>query len=318
MEQLELFLESKTLVNFLINLREKGIKQAYIFSSTDKNKNQASCDIFSLIVSCEGENVPCLNCANCKRILGNNHIDIYHFPKGKSIVVEDIENIIDSCYVLPAENKYKIYILNDFEFANISSQNKFLKTLENPPKDVIFLINTSNLELILDTIKSRCEIINLPRLTSSEIKNILQKENIKVDDFLLEKAAGEIGKYCNLLSNKFKDQYDFCVKMLENMNSSSEILLYSSEILKNKQLENFIVALTLLFEDLLVLKLCPNRSIQSDNKLLEISNKFSKRAIDEILKNLLKSNNELFYNTNENLIVDTILINILEEKYKWN
>lgn len=318
MEYINLFLESTSLVDFLKNIKDRGVKQAYIFNSSDKIKNVCACEIFALILSCESNNSPCLKCANCQRILGGNHIDIMHYPKGKNIVVEDIEAIIDSCYILPAENEYKIYILNDFEFANISSQNKFLKTLENPPKNVIFLINTSNIEMILDTVKSRCEIINLPFLKNEEIKNILEKSNIDFDEFLLKCSNNELGKYLTLVSSDFISQYEFCLNMLENMNASSDILAYSSKILKQKKsLENFIVALTLLFENLLILSSNKKAQIQQKERIEKLLDKFSPMAIKTILQNLLKSNNELFYSTNENLVIDCLLLNILEERYKW-
>ncbi len=127
MENLKYFLKSKTLVEFLTKIRNNGIKQAYLFSSLDKDKNYASCIILSLILNCK--NNLCLNCPSCTKIINDNSVDLLVYPKSKTILVDDIEEIIETCNILPLENDYKIYILNNFDEANITSQNKFLKTL---------------------------------------------------------------------------------------------------------------------------------------------------------------------------------------------
>ena len=151
------FSKSKTLINYLNNIKNKGLKHAYLFNSCDEIKNQTASLLLALIINCENENV-CLNCKNCLKILNGNSLDIYTYPKNKSIVVDDIKEIIESAYIKPAELKNKIYILNNFDEANIASQNKFLKTLEEPPNNVIFLLNTTNLDKVLATIKSRTTV----------------------------------------------------------------------------------------------------------------------------------------------------------------
>lgn len=319
MGNLDYFLESQKLIKFLTDIKNYGLKQAYLFSSNDKQKNEASSIIFSLIINCK--NNLCLTCNSCTKILSNNFLDVISYPKNKNINVEDIEEIIDSCYILPLESEYKIYILNNFDEANISSQNKFLKTLEEPPKNVIFILNSTRKNMVLDTIKSRCEIIDLPNFDLDEIKLILQKNNINLDTTIIENSNNELGNYLTLKQNDFANTFDFCLNMLKNLSSSGEILDYASQIGKNKdKLENYFLSLVSLFSDILIVKYDKNK-VKNKSKLKDLiilSEKYSEKAINEILKNIILLNKQLLFNTNENLIIDSLLINILEEKHKWN
>ena len=316
MEEIDYFLKSETLINFLTNLKSKGLKQAYLFTSSDSQKNYLSSIILALIINCK--NNLCLNCSDCLKILNNTSVDLFVYPKNKNILVEDIEEIIESSLVLPLDSEYKIYILNNFDEANISSQNKFLKTLEEPPKNVIFLLNSTNPEKILDTIKSRCTKISLPTMKTKEIKSII-KNSGEIDEICLNNCDNEIGIYFKLKNSGFSKTFRFCLDMLLNMNSSSDILGYSSKIIKDKDnLENYFKSLISILKDILVFKNGYEITNKPEIEKIELLSKsFSEKAINEILNKIIDSNKALVFNTNENLVIDYILIEILEEKFKW-
>lgn len=319
MENLKYFLKSKTLLKFLNDLKNKGLKQAYLFSSGDKQKNYYASIILSLLINCK--NNLCLNCSNCLKILNGTSVDLFVYPKNKAIIVDDIEEIIESSLVLPLESEYKIYILNNFDEANISSQNKFLKTLEEPPKNVIFLLNSSKPEIILDTIKSRCTKISLPEIKKNELQDIISSFEKNLDITCLENCNNEIGNYFSLVERNFSNTFNFCLNLLKNMKNSSEILEFSSKIIKDrKNLEDYFLSFTSIFNDALIIKYNEedifNKSVVNEIKL--ISENFSEKAINEILKKIIECNKYLLFNTNENLVIDYLLICILEEKFKWN
>lgn len=318
---LNYFSKCNSLIDFLQNLKNIGLKHAYLFHSIDEMKNINSCKLFSLIANCENENKPCFTCKNCIKILNNNSLDVFVYPKNKNIVVEDIKEIVDSCYIMPAEFNKKIYILNNFDEANIASQNKFLKTLEEPPKNVIFLLNAKNLSKVLDTIKSRCETIILPQISFKELENVISNSDLELNKIIEENCENELGNYLLLAEKSLDKTFEFCLNMLKNLNQSSQILEYSSKIVKDKEnLFNYSYSLIFIFRDLLVAKfnenLIKNQSLKLE--ILTLSKNFNYNAIINILENLLNANKELSFNTNEVLIIDNILINILEEKYKWS
>ena len=317
---LNYFSKCSSLVSFLQTLKDRGLKHAYLFSSTDEIKNHTSSLLFSLLINCESENKPCFSCKNCLKILNNNSLDVFVYPKNKAIVVEDIKDIIETCYVASAEFEKKIYILNNFDEANIISQNKFLKTLEEPPQNVVFLLNCKNLSKVLDTIKSRCEVISLPQIPLCEIENAIKNTDIELNKIIEENCDNELGNYLLLNDKKIDKTFEFCINLLTNLNTSSEILKYSSEILKDKEnLFNYFYAFYNIFRDMLVAKvnlnLVKNQSLKSE--ILILCENFNYNSIS-ILENLIDLNKSLSFNTNETLIIDNILINILEEKYKWN
>ena len=316
---LNFFLKSTKLSNFAKKIVDSGIKQAYLFESGDKEKNYAFCKMLSLLINCKNKNM-CLTCDSCQKILNNNCIDFFVYPKNSAILVDDIKEIIESCYVLPFENDYKIYVLNNFDEANIASQNKFLKTLEEPPKNVIFLLNSTKSDMVLPTIRSRCTKIVLPKFDREELISLLNQFGAEVSESVLENSNYELGNYISLLENNFEIEFDFCLNMLKNMKNSSDILKYSSQILKNNNFESVYKALFSIFVDIKVFKInkdeIKNKNYAQDIQIL--SEDFSDKAVDEILKNLICANKELSFNTNLNLVVDCILINILEEKHKWN
>lgn len=314
------FAKVNSLMSFLKDLKNRGLKQAYLFNSYDRLKNLSTTKLFALMINCEEKNAPCFSCPNCKKILSNNSLDVFTYPKSKGIVVEDIKEIIDSCYVSPADFKYKIYILNDFENANIASQNKFLKTLEEPPKDVIFLINTTNLSKVLDTIKSRTLIINIPTINSTELNQVVENTDLTINEIIKENSDNELGNFITLTEKQVDKTFEFCVDLLLNLNSSKDLLFYSSSIVKDKEnLYNYFFALLSLFRDMLVMKIDPNKinNISLRKDIEKLSSKYSYKAICEILNKLISSNKELSYNTSETLVIDNILINILEERFKW-
>lgn len=318
-ENLNYFFKSKKLFDFAKKIVDGGLKQAYLFSSSDKDKNFAFCKMLSLILCCKNKNM-CLECDSCKKILSNNCVDFFVYPRDKAIVVDDIKEIIDSCYILPLENDYKIYVLNNFDEANIASQNKFLKTLEEPPQKVIFLLTTTKIDMVLDTIKSRCEKIALPKFEEDEFKELLEELNIEFSQSAFENCDNELGTYLMLLDSNFEETFDFCLNMLRNMKNSSEILNYDYKVLKIKNLENFFKAMLSILIDVNIskfdVKKIKNKSKQKEIELL--SDDFGKKTLDEIIKNLINANKELSFNTNLNLVIDCVLIDILEEKHKWN
>ena len=314
----EYFSKSRTLIDFLNTLHTNGVKGAYIFNSFDEVKNFNSALLFSMIINCENESKPCLKCSSCVKQMKNTALDLNIYPKNNSIVVEDIENIIENVYVVPNEFKYKVYILKDFESANLSSQNKFLKTLEEPPKNVVFILTTNNLDKVLDTIKSRSEIINLPKVNENELKAIFGQDlNIRI----LENSYYEIGKFLkHTKEENFEDVFNFCLDLLENMNASTDLLKYASAILKDKaNLETYYLCLINLFRDLTVVKLDESLLINKSEKerLKLISEGFKGESLKNILDYLIKANNELNFNANKSLVVDCLLLKIVEEKNIW-
>lgn len=120
------------------------------------------------------------------RDLGVNEIDIYEMDSASYNGVDDIRELIESATVLPMQSPYKVYILDEVHMFSKSAFNAFLKGLEEPPKHVIYILATTELNKLPDTIISRCEVHNFKKpsidILSQVIKDVVKKEGYSIDD----------------------------------------------------------------------------------------------------------------------------------------
>ena len=131
----------------------------------------------------------CNKCKSCKIFDSMNHPDFFMLePDGNNIKIEQIRSIKSKIYEKPIVSDKKVYIINDSQKMTIESQNSLLKILEEPPEYIVIILIVSNQNLILDTIKSRCNKVLFNKIDNSLLKNFLIKsynfENI--NDNLLE------------------------------------------------------------------------------------------------------------------------------------
>ncbi len=316
------YIKSLTFNKFFKNASNSDISHSYMLISEDESSLPFFSQIFALNLMCLNSEKPCLKCSNCLKILNSNAVDVYYYPKGKNILVGDISEMLDTINLKPMDFDKKIYILNNVHKATIQAQNKLLKTLEEPPRNVIFILTATEENNVLPTIASRCKKLYMPLVDPQEIQQILNEDyinnvNLKV---ATEASLGYLGKALNILQdNSFIYAYNVVLDMLENMNRVSDVLTYSSKIIEDKgKTEKYLDLLTIFFRDMLVIKagqkgLINNKSIGL--KLETIAEGYSVRAITEILKIILKQKEKLRFNVNPVSIIDNLLVKILEVKY---
>ena len=273
-------------------------------------------------LECKSEKKPCLYCENCQKIMDSNAIDVKVFGEDKSIVVEDSNNIVTDSYVVPYDFKNKYYVLKNFDNATSQAQNKLLKVIEEPQNFDKFILLAKNLDMVLSTIKSRCEIFEVPRFDTEELKQIFNFEvgTGKKVSFGAGYALGNLTKLESVYQDDdFEDVYKLALKTVTNLKSSVEILDYSNEILKFKdKIEMFLEVLSGLYRDLMVLKSGNQNLVQNmdnANILLVISKSISEIAIVNIQKEIQKTKQKIKFNANINLMIDDLLLKILEIKH---
>lgn len=310
------------MIERLLNYKDKfknilnSKSHAIIIESEDTKFLEDFSLVFALNLLCKKD--VCLKCDNCLKILSNNCLDVISFNKAP--VVEDVEKIIDTVNVVPAENDYKLYIISNFDEASERVQNKLLKTLEEPPKFVKFLLLTSNINSILPTVLSRCEKYTLPKFDNVELLYLLEGGNAYSLP-IIENCNGMYGVALDYSNNeKYMQTYELCYDLLKNMINSSKILPYSSKIINNK--EN-ILLLVRLIQNALLDVVCYNCNakelIKNKNKINDItllSTTFNNETCSQLIVILDKIKEKLRFNANINLVVDKMLLSILEVKFK--
>lgn len=158
-------------------------------------------------------------CKSCICFNGNNHPDYYVInEEGESIKIDTIRSIIEKAYEKPILSDKKVYIINDFDKMTKEAQNCLLKTLEEPPEFVVIILISSNENIILNTIKSRCMTIKFHNIDDTQLLEYAQKtlgyDNISEN--LLKSFDGSIGKAIKLKDNK--ENYDKIETLISNLN----------------------------------------------------------------------------------------------------
>lgn len=265
----------------------------------------------------------CDDCRLCRLIESEKHSDVTFYPEqGKKIVVADIDDLVDKSYIKPMEESKRLFVLEDMSQANTQSQNKLLKTLEEPPQGVIILMGATSEYKLLPTVKSRVKRLEI----SPFGENVLYKEykDEYSDDKCLRLSVGMSGGLESEVERIYSDQssldnYNFVIDVLLNLKSSRDVIKYTSKITKNNS-DKFIHILQAVLRDVLALNSGGECIILSDkerNAFVAREDEFRSGALIGIIDRLKKAELALNFNGNVNMIADDILFGILEEKHKW-
>lgn len=174
-----------TLKNGIISGR---VAHAYLFSGTRGTGKTTCAKIFAKALNCldleEGE--PCNVCENCLRIDSGLSLDVMEQDAATNNKVDDIRDLIDEVQYPPQEGRYKVYILDEAHMLTMGAVNAFLKTLEEPPENVVFILATTDPQKLPITILSRCQRFEFRRIKASDIearlRNIVDERGIYADN----------------------------------------------------------------------------------------------------------------------------------------
>ena len=176
-------------------LRENRLHHAYLFSGTRGVGKTSIARLFAKGLNCvNGVTAePCGECEHCRAIEEGNFIDLIEIDAASRTKVEDTRELLDNVQYKPVVGRYKVYLIDEVHMLSRHSFNALLKTLEEPPEYVKFLLATTDPHKLPVTILSRCMQFNLkalePQQISAHLADILQQENIPFEDLALDKLA---------------------------------------------------------------------------------------------------------------------------------
>jgi len=171
------------------------ISHAYLFTGPRGTGKTSTARIFAKSLNCkEGPTInPCGVCENCIDITNSTPMDVIEIDAASNRKVEDAQNILEKVMYAPVNSRYKIYIIDEVHMLSTTAFNALLKTLEEPPKNVIFILATTEVHKVLDTIKSRCQRFDFKRITTEDIvkhlRYISDNEKINITDDALYTIA---------------------------------------------------------------------------------------------------------------------------------
>ena len=154
-------------------LETDNVSQAYLFTGTRGTGKTTTARILAKALNCTGNpadgQLPCGECENCKAIKEGRFLDVIEMDAASNNGVDDIRDLIDRVNYPPMVGRYKVYIIDEVHMLSTSAENAFLKTLEEPPAHVIFILATTNPEKVRETIRSRCMRLDFRRVSEDDL-----------------------------------------------------------------------------------------------------------------------------------------------------
>lgn len=332
----------KTLQNALINNK---IGHAYLFTGPRGTGKTSIARLLAKALNCEeGIGHICNKCENCKTINSNSHPDVIEIDAASNSRVEEIRNIIEQVRYAPIKGRFKVYIIDEVHMLSNNAFNALLKTLEEPPEQVIFILATTEPYKVLPTIISRCQRFDFTKIEQSQIKarleEICDNENIKIDnDALFEISSladggmrdalsilDELIAYCgnnikyedilNIFGIISKSEKIKFISYLLNQNGKEIInkyYQYSNTGIDIKHLNDDLINI---FKDLLTYNISGNSSLlqyisKDDAKnLLKYTNS---KKLNEIIQKLIETSSDFKNVSNINSYYELVLLNIASD-----
>ena len=331
---------TKTLKNQIMAGR---VGHAYLFNGGRGTGKTTSAKILARAVNClniqDGE--PCNECEICKEILSGSLTDVVEMDAASNNSVEDIRTIRDEVNFLPTKAKYRVYIIDEVHMLSVGAFNALLKTLEEPPEHVKFILATTEPQKLPTTILSRCQRFDYKKISDEDVikrlKIICSEANIKIDEdalkiiavlsegamrdaiSILERCSQETSEI--VTANMVKDLVGIpnleyinrITKAIINNDETAALLAVEDVINDGKDLYNFLWEIIKYIKDILVYKATNNLQLYSEKELKEIkvlAEASERERLLKIIYELSELENNLKWSNQKTIMFQTGIIKV--------
>ena len=336
---------TKTLKNQILS---NNIAHAYLFCGIRGTGKTSTAKILARAVNCTSniDGNPCNECEICKSILDETNMDVIEMDAASNNGVEDIRELRDKVKFLPVKSKYKVYIIDEVHMLSKGAFNALLKTLEEPPEHLIFILATTEPQKIPATILSRCQRFDLRRITIDDLvknmKNICDEIGVEVEERALKLIAcnsdGAMRDALSILDrcitfNSEKIKYDDVNELLGivsfdsiievcnciiNKDIKGTMMLINNILNQGKDLQFFIEEIVTYFRNLLIYKttsVSDNLIRITEDNIDSLKKHIEKLSVDQIIIIIQKLSDALLEckrAMNPRIVFETKVISLME------
>ena len=299
--------------------QNKTLSHATLIVCDDGEMLESYLKVFAKTLMCN-ESDFCGECRICKLIDSKNYEDVKFYPENNKILTKDVDDLIEKTYLKPLEGDKKLFVLVNAQDMNVQSQNKLLKTLEEPPENTYLLMGATSVFTLLPTVLSRVKRLDILPFNSNDIVDALSDECTNYEDLVsaVKLSNGKVSEALKKYQGEGVEKIEKIVfEIFTKMKTSKDIAVYSSKIDKNNFRDVITMSLALVLD---VLRYKNNTiKLSFDNQIVEVmAENYSIGALLHVSEKLQEIEKSLYFNGNIQSLVDAMLFGILEGKYKWS
>ncbi len=328
-------------VSLLQRSLERGaLAHAYLFVGSPHVGKMTLALNLAQALNCEVSEPPCGECVSCQKIASAKHADVQIIDltsdrdsaKAKprvEIGIDQVRQIQHSANLPPFEGRYKVFIIDGAEFLSNEAANCLLKTLEEPVDGIVFILLTVNDRLLLPTVISRCQRLELPPLAASEVEAVLGNRwsveppkakflaglshgclgwalSAIMDDGMLQQRAERMDRLIDIINANYEERFAYAAQLVAQFNKSRGLVQEVLDLWLDW------------WRDLLLIKVgCDNGITNIDHKatLVDMARGYKLAQIKAFINNIQAAGEQLRRNANPRLVLEVLMLSIPRRKY---